>query len=389
MNFGAWRIAWGLILAAVCTPRGQTDVSFMTFNLWHDGTSVTNGLDKIRDVIAAANPDVIGFTEVSEATTLKIQDALAAIGRNYSRGYVESDVSILSKYPITSSGMVESRVARFGIKVNGNSLTALIAHLDYTWYACYLPRGYNGSNPDWNMIDDGNGNPAPVTDVNRILAYNLTAGRDESIKAVLNYAAARTEPVVLLGDFNEPSHRDWTSRTKDLFDHHGTVIPWNSSTSLEGGKFVDAFREVYPDEVRNPGFTWPSFADGKGSTSWTPKADERDRIDFVFYKGTGVTARSAALVGPRRSYALNALTTANTTDEKFIADSLPWPSDHKALFATLRFPFSSTALFQKVRKAGFDGTSDWYAPNGALLHSDLARKTHPKFRYPTAVSGRP
>lgn len=368
---------WGLFLAAACSPGAQVDVSFLTVNLWHEATSVTDGVNKIRDIVAAVDPDVVGFTESGRDVNLKIRDALAAIGKTYYQGYEGDDVSILSRYPFTSSAMVTTKVARFGISVKGNPVTVLVAHLDYTWYACYLPRGYNGSNPDWNMIDDGNGNPAPVTDINKILAYNLTSGRDETIRAVVDHAAARTEPIVLLGDFNEPSHRDWTGKTKNLFDHHGTVVPWNSTTSLESAGFVDAYREVYPDEVRNPGITWPSFADGKATTSWTPRADERDRIDFVFHKNAGVSARSAALVGPKSSYAFNALTTANTADERFMADTLPWPSDHKGVIVTLRFPFNTTVLSREPQTSGFFGKSSWYDAKGAILHSGRTAKVKP------------
>jgi endonuclease/exonuclease/phosphatase family metal-dependent hydrolase len=150
--------------------------------------------------------------------------------------------------------------------------------------------------------------------------------------------ASEKNPVILIGDFNEPSCLDWTTNQANLFDHHGVVFEWQTTRTLKNNGFTDAFRQVYPDEARNPGITWPSFATGKPSTSWAAKSDDRDRIDFIFYKGQGLMAQSAALVGPKGSYLKNELTTANTTFENFIADDLPWPSDHKAIFSTITFP---------------------------------------------------
>lgn len=39
--------------------------------------------------------------------------------------------------------------------------------------------------------------------------------------------------VILGGDFNEPSHLDWTEATKDMRDHYGLVVPWDVSVMLE------------------------------------------------------------------------------------------------------------------------------------------------------------
>lgn len=42
---------------------------------------------------------------------------------------------------------------------------------------------------------------------------------------------------------------------------------------------------IHPDPVKCPGFTFP--ADNKSvipeNLSWAPEADERERIDFVYY----------------------------------------------------------------------------------------------------------
>lgn len=335
--------------------HAQVDVHFMTFNVWQEGTSVPNGLTKIRDVIVKANPDIIGFTEVrnynTQDWTTKIVNELSAVGLTYYRGYAGGDISLISKYPILSSQLIGTAAAGFNINIKNNTVIVAITHLDYTYYACYLPRGYNGGTPNWDMIDDGNGNPKPVTNVNTVLAYNLDSERDEQIAAYVNFAKTKSLPLVLMGDFNEPSHLDWTAKTTTLFDHNGLVVPWHSTLTLKNNGFTDAYREFFPDEKLNPGISWPSYAHEKGSTSWTPKSDERDRIDFIFHKGSNIKTKYVALVGPKESYVKNVLSTTYTSNENFIADNLPWPSDHKAVFATLTFPFSTVGVNEQSATA--------------------------------------
>jgi len=321
--------------------RGQQSVDFLSFNVWQEGTSVSNGLTKIKDVIIATNPDVVCFSEVRNYSgdwTTKIINELAAAGYNYNRGYAGGDISLISKFPIVNSSLIpqtQNAIAKFELQLTDQNIIVACAHLDYTNYGLYLPRGYNGGDPNWNMIDDGNGNPAPVTDVNYILNYNMSSSKDEQIAAFLNSVSNETKPIILLGDFNDASHLDWTANTSSMFDHNGMVIPWQNTITLENNGFVDSYRTYFPNEVTHPGISWPSYAHGVGSTSWTPKSDERDRIDYIFYKGDGIQTTYAALVGPKESYSKNQLTTANTGNENFLVDDLPWPSDHKAIFCTL------------------------------------------------------
>lgn len=332
------------------TVRNTNSLKVLQFNIWQEGTSVPNGMTYIRDVIAEVNPDIVCFSEVRNYTgdwTTKIVNNLAAIGLNYNRGYAYGDVSIISKYPITSSGTNLGAISVFDVDVNGQSVVVATAHLDYTYYATYLPRGYNcgGSSPytGWSKIGASNQDPQPVTDPAIISEQNLGSRRDEQIAAFLNHIKNETRPVILVGDFNEPSHLDWTARQANMFDHHGVVFPWHTTKTLENNGFVDAFREVYPDEVANPGITWPSVATGVGSTSWTPEADERDRIDYIFYRGATLSATSVAIVGPKASYVNNVSSTANTQNDTFEADQLPWPSDHKGVSAVINLSANSAA----------------------------------------------
>jgi len=353
------RIITLMILLYSIRAGAQQEVKFMTFNIWQEGTSVENGLTKIRDVIIETNADIICFTEVrnynNEDWTTKIVDQLETQGYYYNRGYVGGDVSIISKFPIISSSLIyegAGSVAKFDIELTEQNIVVACAHLDYTFYACYLPRGYNGGSPNWGIIDDGNGLPDPVTDTNDILNYNLLSSRDEQMMSFINSTINELNPIIFMGDFNEPSHLDWTENTKTMFDHNNVVIDWQNTQFLTENGFHDAFRVYFPDEVNNPGMTWPSYAHGVGSTSWTPLADERDRIDYIFYKGQGIVPTFMSLVGPKESYVHNQIDTLNTANENFLASDLEWPSDHKAVFATLQFQ-NSTSISEQNAEAVF------------------------------------
>lgn len=212
--------------------------------------------------------------------------------------------------------------------VAGRRIAVYTAHLDYTHYACYYPRGYDGTS--WAKLD------APVTDIDAIQKMNLASSRDEEIAAFIADADVERERgtlVLLGGDFNEPSHLDWTYDTRQLYDHHGVVYNWDTSMALQNAGYVDSYRHLFPSAVTHPGFTYPSdnLKASVSKLSWAPEADERERIDFIYY-GPDVRwmVTSAAIVGPRGSIVRGQRVTEQTNDT-FFTPQATWPSDHKAL----------------------------------------------------------
>ena len=87
--------------------------------------------------------------------------------------------------------------------------------------------------------------------------------------------------------------------------------------AIEARGFVDTLRAVYPDPVAKPGLTWTP------TTSPTDKDDHHDRIDFALAKANGLEVLSAGILGEK-------------TPEADIVVT-PWPSDHRATFAKIRF----------------------------------------------------
>ena len=63
-------------------------------------------------------------------------------------------------------------------------------------------------------------------------------------------------PVFLLGDFNAPSHLDWTAAAVGSRPHLRAVVDWPVSRAIEAAGFRDTWREIHPDPVAEPGLTW-------------------------------------------------------------------------------------------------------------------------------------
>lgn len=256
---------------------------------------------------------------------------------------------------------------------NRPPLAVYSVHLEYRAYSCYLPRGYNSHSmnfPGWNPIlprqqqqdlspsicssstatlsyffwnslgtlyglivgdrTKSSDDLHPVTDVETIHHDNLSSGRPEAISKILQDVEnlARNDnphyqkysppgssitssiPVIIMGDFNEPSALDWTEATKYAADHNGVVYAWETTHRLLLAGFVDTYRQVYPNPVTHPGYTWPAAAKSNQqqgpdgvveSTGWLKNADERDRIDFIFYKNHPVAATFKTELGDEKA----------------------------------------------------------------------------------------
>ncbi len=63
-------------------------------------------------------------------------------------------------------------------------------------------------------------------------------------------------PLFLTGDFNAPSHLDWTEASVGSLPHMKYAVDWPVSQAVGDFGFVDTFRAANPDPVADPGRTW-------------------------------------------------------------------------------------------------------------------------------------
>ncbi|UKJ06811.1 endonuclease/exonuclease/phosphatase family protein [Solitalea lacus] len=332
-----------IISPKTISPSVDTDslqLKVLQLNVWQEGTMLNGGFDAIADVIIQSKADVVTLSEVRNYNGTKFNEriisALKVKGANFYSFY-DNNVSILSKFQIASftAGMYSGNFDKIILQPSKEVRIAVYSvHIDYTHYACYLPRGYDGVT--WKKL------PAPITDVNAILQQNIDSKRDEAINAFVADAAEEQKKgsiIIMGGDFNEPSHLDWTEATKNLFDHNGTVVPWHNSITLQNKGYKDAYRVKYPDPVKYPGFTWAAFnANAELSKLvWAPDADERDRIDFIYYNDDKrITLQNIIVVGPSACIVRGSGFEDRTLSDPLLKPNGIWPSDHKGLLATFK-----------------------------------------------------
>lgn len=330
-----------LLMVMLWLSGCQKDESFrvLQFNIWQEGTVVKGGFDALADEIVRSNADFVTLSEVRNYHNTRfcdrIVEALKQRGQTYYSFYSD-DSGLLSRYPISDSLTVyplnddRGSVYRMLTEKDGQEFAVYTAHLDYRNCAYYDVRGYNGNN--WEK-------QAPVTEVDSILILNRASVRDDAIARFIEAAQKDREAgriVILGGDFNEPSHLDWTETTKDMRDHFGAVVPWDVSVMLEKAGYKDSYRERFPDPVTHPGFTCPGDCPDIALERlvWSPEADDRDRIDFIMYAPhEGLSLTDVTLVGPKGDIVRGKRVTEPTSDP-IVEPLAVWPTDHKAVLAT-------------------------------------------------------
>jgi endonuclease/exonuclease/phosphatase family metal-dependent hydrolase len=311
-------------------------IRMLSMNTWYGGGMVRDGTGMIANAIDFANPHLVVLQEIPILRHLQL--ALASKGKMYHIQSGVGDVALLSKWPIEKVEAVpgsDDGIAAFHVKWPWGKLVVGAAHLDWEHFSPAMVRGYD---PSTMLVTRYDKLEKPIhqekSAVEQILKADDNSKRGPQVQAWINYAKTLPKDAaqILAGDFNEPSHMDWTDKTKDTFDHHGLTIPWRRSQLLQWAGFQDSYREKFPDPVTHPGITWPAHAFGEKNTGWTPGADERERVDFVYHNNHLKTA-DAGLMGGNNYWVGGELFQPKPWHkDNYPMDLLPWFSDHKGLF---------------------------------------------------------
>ncbi len=301
--------------------RGEPLVlSVMTFNAWGAGSNEGKAVDETIAVLRAANADIIGLQEVlAEADDCRPDDCPAvgpddiaerlaeALGYHVYLQSSENEAlwanAILSRYPFASS--IEDDLGAV-LDVSGRQVAVINIHLTDYPYQPYQLLGIPYGRAPMLQIED------------EAIAAALAA-RGDAVTLVLDRIAALddVDAVLVTGDFNEPSHRDWSPRAASS-GRHPIAVNYPTVLAFERAGFIDCWRAVYPDEMEAPGYTWTP-------TSSADDPDEHhDRISYVLVRGDDVAVKGARLIG----------------ESPAVADIVvvPWPSDHRAVVATVSIP---------------------------------------------------
>lgn len=272
------------ILAIGCGGQAPEGLRLMTFNIEYGGDVVD--FQRIVDAAEAADADVIAINEAWESTE-RLANALGW-------AWFDPRTDVISRYPLVEPP--EADGAYTFVEVEPARVVA-IANV-------HLPSDPYG--PD--AVIDG----APPAEV-LALETSTRLPAVEPLLDVLPGVAAQGIPTYLVGDFNTPSHRDWTEEAVGERPHLRYALEWPVTAAVEAAGFVDSYREIHPDPVADPGLTW--WADRPGG--YPLDGEPEDRIDFVFALGPTPTLASE-VVGEAGS-------------DLVVRD---WGSDHRAVVST-------------------------------------------------------
>lgn len=284
-----------LTVAIPVVPKGESmvkELTVLSFNLWFGGTQVKNYHAKQIRFIANSGADIVGLQESTGGHAIRLAKAM---GWDYWQG---NDVGIISRYPMVKQYAPVDGAGAVRIALDRNhEINFWNCHLGYTPYGPY-DFCFDHLSPEQVLKNEAKSRRTPQI-------INIMKQMEDHLSS-----SSRT-PVIFTGDFNAPSHLDWTNATKKL--HCGTgYFPWPTSKHPVDAGLIDSFREVHPDPLAEPGITWsPIYLDNNG------RDEPKDRIDFIYHKGLKTQTSEAVVVGQPRAQP------DHYNNE--------WPSDHAAM----------------------------------------------------------
>ena len=243
------------------------EIKVMTFNVLY---STSN--EATFKALLEADADIIGLQEISTSRLMELAQQLHYHFHSFTKSdgnLNDQDTGLLSRFPFT-------RYFENGVEIRVNS------GLDVGFFTVHLaPYPYQPYDFRDGII---------TTPQQAIQAATQT--RIKSIKSVLeeaNELNADSIPVFLTGDFNEPSHLDWTTETATSNMHFGKIVEWPVSKTIMQSAFVDSYRLKFPNPANFPGITW---------TTVESEDEVYDRIDIIYHSRSGAyELKDVRLVG--------------------------------------------------------------------------------------------
>lgn len=279
-------------LRAMVTHQPPSELRVLTWNLWLGGSKVDDHRTKQLKAIAETGADVVGLQETGGTAAEELAEAL---GWHHHRA--GENLGVISRHPITARfgdpdvGFYGAAGVRIAV-AEGREIDVWTCHLDCTPYGPY-ESAYDG---------------LPAAELIAHEEVRLAQMRDALGR--IGEVADDAVPVILVGDFNSPSHLDWPD------------VEWPVTKAAADAGLRDSYREAHPDPAADPGHTWspihPVNEDGSG------RAEPQDRIDYVLHRGLTVLDSRTFVVG----------TPGPWPD----VSSNCWPSDHAAVLTVFAVP---------------------------------------------------
>ena len=307
-SIGGLSILLALTLSFAKAIHGQSKVEnirVMSYNIHRGGVvMLKQPLSQTAKVIRLAKADVVGIQETRSPRGDKLEELAKLLGWNHDMG---KGSNVLTRYEIVDS-------LYKGVKVKLDSgRHAYIFNVHLSSHP-YQPYQLLKIRPKWHKHTN---NITFIKTEAEAIEWAKKARGVEIAKVLRQIKSIpdKQAPVFVVGDFNEPSHLDWTEAAAKA-GRHPIKVGYPTSTGMAKADFSDSYRKIYPDEMKNPGITWsPAYKVGDPRT-------HHDRIDFVYFKGKGLEVKEVKIVGENEENADLVVT--------------PYPSDHRAVVADFK-----------------------------------------------------
>ena len=312
----------GLILGVVVAmgPTGSEpdDLRVMVWNILHGGNDVEQGPEKALAIIRKQQPDIVLLQESYDIDGDRplLGEWLASELGWHQHQAESKHLCVLTPLEIEATFFHHAwhGVGAKLVDQEGRSLLAWSTWIDWRAFVAYELRD----------------NPS-ISDDDLLAAESTRSQRVQQAKAILAYLKEIGQlqadiPVLIGGDWNCPSHLDWTVDTARVYrDRRQLDLP--VSIAMRDAGFVDTYRMVYPNPVQHPGLTWSPM--NRGIKGENGKLQRFERIDRLYVKN------------PAKGWTLQARSGA-VLPEVWEDDAVPpsrreFPSDHGALVMELQW----------------------------------------------------
>ena len=310
-----------IVLAAAVSAAPQPSIQedtlrVIAWNVLHGSNDVDEGPEKTLAIIRAADPDIVLMQE-----SYDIDGDRPKLGKWLSEqlewNYYQGDsphLCVLTPLDMKAT-FFHHQWHGLGALLTDEAGRSCLAWSIWIDYRSYI---------SWELRD----NPE-ISDEDLLAAEHERSSRLQEATALIEHLKEEGHleadvPVLVGGDWNTPSHLEWTVDTERVFQRR-RALPLPVSIAMRDAGFTDTFRHIYPDPVQQPGITWSPMFRSSGD-----KAQGFERIDRLYLKNPAKPAGGWTL----EAVAATVLPTP-WEDENIEVRHRQFPSDHGAVVVDL------------------------------------------------------
>lgn len=308
------RFFLGVLFIVVCflggTVKGEEDkIRVLVWNVWRGTNKVDQGAEKALALIKETKADLCLLQESYDIEGPRGKFgpwAAEKLGWESWQGK-SPHLCVITRYKVKKS-FFHADWHGLGVELEddkGRELHAFSIWIDYR-----SPIGkYLMKNPE-------------ASDAEVLQSETKRSGRTKQAQAILDYLRKEKllgmeTPLLVGGDWNCPSHLDWTAAVaKEVPYRRPLELP--VSKMMKKANFSDTFRMVHPDPLKVQGNTWsPLFRKADGVDQ------PMNRIDRLYYKSN--------LKKPKLKPVKATVYPEVLEDEEIPVRQRKFPSDHAAV----------------------------------------------------------